>query len=215
MVASMAIMAIVDMTEAMTSARADFRFGNGRGTLDPSRLRSASLRRIDPINWGIVRTAKLIATMLAVVSLALAAAGAASAGDLDALLGDWDLNIAKSKFVPSPPMRKYTMKVIDAGAGRLLIKSVWIEADGTAGHVEYSTAFDGKPIALVDYPVADTVTDTLVNATTWKSVWTKDGKIVERELETVSADGKTFRELDQGKDPRGKKFKNHLVFERP
>jgi hypothetical protein len=157
----------------------------------------------------------MITATLAVVSLGLTAAGAAIAGDLDALLGDWDLNIAKSKFEPTPPMRKYTMKVIDAGTGRLLIKSDWIDADGTAGHVEYSTAFDGKPIALVDYPIADTVTDTKVNATTWKSVWIKDGKIVERELETVSADGKTFRELDQGKDPSGKKFRNHLVFERP
>jgi hypothetical protein len=162
-----------------------------------------------------VRSVKLIATTLAVVGLGVSAAGAAFAGNLDVLLGDWDLNIAKSKFVPSPPMKKYTMKVIDAGAGRLLIKSDWIEADGTPGHVEYSTAFDGKPIPLVDYPIADTVTDTLVNATTWKSVWTKDGKIVELELETVSADGKVFRELDQGKDPTGKKFKNHLVFERP
>jgi hypothetical protein len=142
-------------------------------------------------------------------------AGTAVAGDLEALLGDWDLNIAKSKFEPRPPMKKYTMRVIDAGADHLLIKSDWIEADGTPGHVEYSTAFDGKPISLIDYPLADTVTDTMVNATTWKSVWTKNGKVVERELETISADGKTFRELDQGKDQKGKKYKNHLVFERP
>jgi hypothetical protein len=112
-------------------------------------------------------------------------------------------------------MKKYTMKVIDAGAGRLLIKSDWIDADGTAGHVEYSTAFDGKPIPLVDYPIADTVTDTLVNATTWKSVWKKHGKIVESELETISADGRIFRELDQGKDDKGQTYKNRLVFERP
>ena len=142
-------------------------------------------------------------------------ANAALAGKMDALLGDWDLNIAKSKFEPKPPMKKYTMKVIDAGAGHLLIKSDWIDADGTAGHVEYSTAFDGKPISIPDYPIADTVTDTVVNATTWKSVWTKDGKVVERELETISADGKTFREIDQGKDEKGRKYKNHLVFERP
>jgi hypothetical protein len=160
-----------------------------------------------------VRTIKLIATTLAVASLVLPSA--TFAGKLDALLGDWDLNIAKSKFEPSPPMRKYTMKVIDAGADRLLIKSDWIEADGTVGHVEYATAFDGKPIHLIDYPLADSVTDTLVNATTWKSIWMKDGKVVERELETISADGKTFRELDQGKDAKGKKFKNRLVFERP
>ena len=123
---------------------------------------------------------------LAVAGLGLTAlVGVALAGTMDALLGDWDLNIARSKFEPSPPMKKYTMKVIDAGTGRLLIKSDWIEADGTAGHVEYSTAFDGKPISIIDYPLADTVTDTVVNATTWKSVWTKDGKVVEREFETI------------------------------
>jgi hypothetical protein len=164
----------------------------------------------------IVRTVKLIGTSFAVASLGLTVLiSAAFAGKMDALLGDWDLNITKSKFVPSPPMKKYTMKVIGAGAGHLLIKSDWIEADGTTGHVEYSTAFDGRPISLVDYPIADTVTDTVVNATTWKSIWTKDGKIVERELQTISADGKTFRDIDQGKDEKGKKYKNHLVFERP
>jgi hypothetical protein len=142
-------------------------------------------------------------------------AGAAFAGKMDALLGDWDLNIAKSTFEPNPPMKKYTMKVIDAGKGHLLIKSDWIDADGTAGHVEYSTSLDGKPISIIDYPIADTVTDTVVSATAWKSVWTKNGKTVEREFETISADGKTFRETDQGKDEKGKKYKNHLVFERP
>jgi hypothetical protein len=141
--------------------------------------------------------------------------GTALAGKMDALLGDWDLNIARSKFKPSPPMKKYTMKVIDAGEGRLLIKSDWIDADGTVGHVEYSTALDGKPISIIDYPVADTVIDTLINPTTWKSVWKKDGKTVERELEHISADGKTFREVDEGKDEKGRQFTNHLVFERP
>jgi len=55
----------------------------------------------------------------------------------------------------------------------------------------------------------------MINATTWESVRTKNGKIVERELETISADGKIFHEIDQGKDENGKKYKNHLVFERP
>src|SRR5580698_3972995 len=161
-------------------------------------------------------TMKLTRASLALAGLGMTAlVGAAFAGKMYGLRGDWDLNIAKSKFEPSPPMKKYTMKVIDAGANHLLIKSDWIDADGTAGHVEYSTAFDGKPIAIIDYPIADCVTDTMINATTWESVWTKNGKIVERELETISADGKTFHEIDQGKDKTGKKYKNRLVFERP
>ena len=161
------------------------------------------------------RTVNLMVTSLAVGFGITALSCTAVAGKLDALLGDWDLNITKSRFQPSPPMKKYTMKVIDAGASHLLIKSDWIDADGTVGHVEYSTAFDGKPISLIDYPIADTVIDTMVNATTWKSVWTKQGKIVEREFETIAANGKVFREIDQGRDEKGRKFKNHLVFERP
>jgi hypothetical protein len=164
----------------------------------------------------ITRIPRRRVAALAVVSLGITAlAGTAVAGKLDALLGDWDLNIAKSKFEPSPPMKKYTMKVIDAGADHLLIKSDWIDADGTVGHVEYSTAFDGRPISLIDYPIADTVTDTMINATTWKSVWTKHGRVVESERQTIAADGKVFREIDQGRDEKGKKYKNRLVFERP
>jgi len=163
-----------------------------------------------------VRVQTLIGTSIAVAVLGLTVfSGSALAGKMDALLGDWDLNIAKSKFNPTPPMKKYTMKVIDAGDGRLLIKSDWIDADGTVGHVEYSTALDGKPISIIDYPIADTVIDTMVNPTTWKSIWKKGGKTVERELEHISPDGKTFREIDEGKDEKGRQYKNHLVFERP
>jgi len=163
-----------------------------------------------------VRAQILIGTSIAVATLALTiGSSTALAGKMDALLGDWDLNIAKSKFDPNPPMKKYTMKVIDAGEGHLLIKSDWIDADGTVGHVEYSTALDGKPISIIDYSVADTVIDTMVNPSTWKSIWKKDGKTVERELEHISADGKTFREVDEGKDEKGRQYKNHLVFERP
>jgi hypothetical protein len=162
------------------------------------------------------RAVKLIGTSLAVAGFGLmASAGAAFAGKMDALLGDWDLNIEKSTFEPKPPMKKYTMKVINAGAGRLLIKSDWIESDGTPGHVEYSTAIDGKPIVILDYPAADTVTDTMLSATTWQSVWTKGGKIVERELQRISADGKILRDTDEGRDEKGKKYKNRLIFERP
>jgi hypothetical protein len=163
-----------------------------------------------------VRVQPLIRTSIAVATFGIAAwSNAALAGIMDALLGDWNLSIAKSKFKPNPPMKKYTMKVIDAGGGRLLIKSDWIDADGTVGHVEYSTALDGKPITLIDYPIADTVIDTMVSPTTWKSIWKKDGKTVERELEHISADGKTFREIDEGKDEKGRQYKNYLVFERP
>jgi hypothetical protein len=216
------------MMPAISVCRTEARIRVGADEAPPVRENSPVLTiRDDPVQarpvpiqrrrtMEITRIAKQCVPALVAVSLGFTAlAGTAVAGKLDSLLGDWDLNIAKSKFEPSPPMKKYTMKVIDAGANHLLIKSDWIDADGTVGHVEYSTAFDGKPISLIDYPIADTVTDTMVNTTTWKSVWTKHGKVVESELETIAADGKVFREIDQGRDKKGRKYRNRLVFERP
>ena len=50
------------------------------------------------------RTTKLIGSTLALAGLGMTAlVGAAFAGKLDSLLGDWDLNIAKSKFEPARP----------------------------------------------------------------------------------------------------------------
>src|SRR4029077_13575401 len=82
-------------------------------------------RNLSPLNTRryIMRVQTLIGTLLAGAFGLTAWSGTALAGKLDALLGDWDLNIAKSKFKPNPPMKKYTMKVIDAGEGHLLIKS--------------------------------------------------------------------------------------------
>ena len=176
----------------------------------------ASVNTCSPSWKDIVRIEKLTGTSLAVACLGLTVlAGAAFAGNLDTLLGDWDLNIVKSKFEPQPPMKKYTMRVINAGTGHLLIKSDWI-GRLTALPVTWSTppAIDGKPISLIDYPLADTVTDTMVNTTTWKSVWTKDGKIVEREVQTISRGWQdAARHGLKVKIKHGRKFKNRLVFE--
>jgi hypothetical protein len=50
------------------------------------------------------RFIKLNGISLAVAGLGVTAlVSTAFAGKLDALVGDWDLNIAKSKFEPSPP----------------------------------------------------------------------------------------------------------------
>jgi len=58
------------------------------------------------------------------------------------------------------------------------------------------------------------VTDTMLNSTTLKSVWTKHGKTVESDVPTIFADGKTLRDTDEGQDETGKSYNNRLVFER-
>jgi hypothetical protein len=155
-----------------------------------------------------------IGISLAVAVFAIAASSASLANNMDAVVGDWTLNVSKSHFNPAPAMKKFTIKVTKAGEDHYLVKGDWIEADGSAGHIEYTSAFDGKPVPTTGYPAVDTVKATRVNATTWKLVFTKNGKVVEREVETISADGKTIRDMDQGKEENGKSYNDRLVFDK-
>ena len=154
-------------------------------------------------------------TRIAIVALGVSGlAGSCMAAKMDGIVGDWKMDAAKSRFEPSPGMRKFESKVTAAGDGTYTYQAEWVEGDGTAGHLQYTTALDGKAVPVTGYSAVDSVKVTKLNAKSLKVVFTKDGKIVERETQTLSADGKTVRDLDTGKDENGKPFTDHLVLDR-
>ena len=67
---------------------------------------------------------------------------------------------------------------------------------------------------MTGYAAVDSVKVTKLTAKSLKAVFTKDGKVVERETQTLSADGKTVRDLDTGRDENGKPFAGHRVLPR-
>jgi hypothetical protein len=170
---------------------------------------------IEHFNQGrLMKQTKHIGILLVAAVFAIAASSTTLADNMDAVVGDWTLNVAKSHFNPAPAMKKFTMNLTKAGEDRYFVKADWIEADGASGHIEYSSAFDGKPTPATGYAAVDTVKATKINATTWKLVFTKNGKVVERVVETISADGKTIRDTDQGKEENGKSYNDRLVFDK-
>ncbi len=156
-----------------------------------------------------------VKTRIAIVALGLSGlAGSCMAAKMDAIVGDWKLNAAKSKFDPAPGMQKFEGKITAGGDGTYTYKSEWVEGDGTPGHLEYTSALDGKAVPVTGYEAVDSVKVTKVNATTLKAVFTRNGKVVERETQTLSADGKSVQDLDTGKDEKGKPFTDHLVLDK-
>jgi hypothetical protein len=154
-------------------------------------------------------------TRIAALTLGLTAlAGASLAAEMDAIVGDWKLNAAKSTFDPGPGLQKFEAKVTAGGNGTYTYKSEWVEGDGTAGHLEFTSALDGKPVPVTGYSAVDAVQVTKLNASSLKLVWTKNGKPVEHETQTLSADGKSVRDVDTGKDDKGKPFSDHLVLDK-
>ena len=161
------------------------------------------------------RSSITFATLLAVTAAAaLTMVSRASYADTpNAFVGTWVLNVSKSTFDPPPPLKSNTVTVTQAPGGGVHTTVDIVEADGTAQHVEYTTALDGKAVPLTGYPDADSIIVTQVNARTIKDVFLKAGKTVEKGTFTVSKSGKTMRGPLSGTEGNVH-WKYHYVFER-
>src|ERR1700758_4110315 len=88
-----------------------------------------------------------------------------SAFSADESLGTWKLNLEKSKFSPSAPVKSLTT-TREASDGGVKVTSTGERADGTPINASYTAKYDGK-----EYPVTGSPYDTIavkqVNANTF------------------------------------------------
>ena len=88
----------------------------------------------------------------------------------DPQVGVWKLNAANSKYTPGPAPTSGTTKIEAAGAGvKVIVDQTF--GDGTTRHFEFTANYDGKDSPVTgNYPDADTVARTKVNANTVQTV---------------------------------------------
>jgi hypothetical protein len=150
---------------------------------------------------------KIIGLALAFCFLATAACFAA-----DPQMGTWKLNEAKSKITPGT--LKNTHVVYSSMLGQMKVKSDGIGADGKPVHIEWSGKFDGKDYPVTGQPESDTRSYTKVNDRTLAITAKKNGKVTVTGQIVVSADGKSRTVTVSGTTPKGKKFKNVVVYDK-
>ena len=148
----------------------------------------------------------------ALISLTLASLSFAQGADL--FIGSWTLNRDKSKFDGYPTLVSETWLVTSEKNGLVRMVIDWVEADGTRGHVDYLTAYDGKVRPVAGNPDFDAVKYEQLGPRKFQSVLLKQNKVAERESYLISSDGNTCWDTDSGYDERGKPWTLHLVFER-
>jgi opacity protein-like surface antigen len=148
---------------------------------------------------------------LAASALALASARAAVAADN--WIGTWNLNVAKSKFKPGPPLKSQTLKFETAAEG-IKLTSDGVDADGTATHGEYTAKFDGTDTPWSGNPNADTASPKRIDADHYRNTWKKGGKVTVTADVMVSKDGKTLTVTQTGKDAKGRAMNTVEVFDR-
>ena len=111
----------------------------------------------------------------------------------DLMEGNWVLQVSQSKFCKEAP-KQSAREIFDAGWG--LVSTHWtgVDAKGAPVDIRYVMRLDGTK-----YP-ADIVKPTDV-AISWKLVnprqvdfvdWSKDNKVIARNVRTVSEDGQTM-----------------------
>src|SRR5436309_2892060 len=89
--------------------------------------------------------------------------GAVLAQATDSQVGNWKLNVAKSKYSPGPAPKAATTKIEAVGAGTKVIVDQTL-ADGTTRHYEFTANYDGKDSPVVgNNPDADMVARTRIN----------------------------------------------------
>jgi len=138
-----------------------------------------------------------------IIGVGMTAIGAFAA---DNSLGTWKLNMEKSKFSPSVPVKGLTA-VREASDGGVKVTITGAQATGNPINASYTAKYDGSESPVTGAPY-DTISIKQVNADTFtevrsskknakygltgRTVVSKDGKTLTNSLKGTSADGQAY-----------------------
>jgi hypothetical protein len=131
----------------------------------------------------------------------------------DESLGTWQLNMGKSKFNPTAPVKSLTT-TREAADGGVKLTTTGEQADGTKINSSYTAKYDGN-----DYPVTgarwDTISIKQVDSNTFTTLTKQTGgKYKSTGRTVISKDGKTMTTTSNGINSEGKLFNYTMVWEK-
>jgi hypothetical protein len=131
-------------------------------------------------------------------------------------VGTWKLDIAKSKFAPQNPAPKEETLVIEEVSDQYSVTGRGTAADGSPFSQKFTVPKTGGPAQYPEGGLAPgysvVFAKTKADSRIADSTTTKDGKVVITTHYVVSADGKSFRDIDTSTDPQGKKSESVAVW---
>ncbi len=147
-----------------------------------------------------------------VLTLALCFVGVAMGYAVDAFMGTWKLNEAKSKLAPGMP--KNITVVYESAGDNVKITVDGIDSDGKPAHNEWTGKLDGKEYPVTGDPTADMRSYKMVNDHTLTLTNKKNGKTTMSGRIVISHDGKSRTVTVSGTDAAGKKVSSTAVYDK-
>jgi hypothetical protein len=145
------------------------------------------------------------------IGLAITAVGMFGA---DSMIGTWKLNVAKSKYTGSNPVKSQTDVREATPDGGVKVTRTGQLADGTPVKGSFSYKYDGKEYSATGLAF-DVVSVKRIDAnTTSFEVRKTGGKYRLTGQNVISKDGKTLTQTNKGTDAEGKPLASTLVYEK-
>ncbi len=137
----------------------------------------------------------------------------ATAAGKDALVGNWDLDAAKSSVNGAAAYKSGHVSVTALKAGYKGVVDL-VPATGNPVHYEYSPTYDGSSVPVTGNTYFDSATVLRVDRNTTIRTERRGGKVVGVTTIEVAKDGKTFTSSSKGTLPDGKQFNRTLSWNR-
>ncbi len=145
-----------------------------------------------------------------IICMAVTAMGAFAA---DNSLGTWKLNLEKSKFTPSAPVKSLTW-TREASDGGVKATATGEQADGTPIKGSYTVKYDGKNYPVTGAPY-DTIAIKQLNANTFTVRAKNTGtKYTSTGRSVISKDGKTMTTTTKGTNAEGAATSYTMVYDK-
>ncbi len=133
----------------------------------------------------------------------------------DNTLGTWKLNMAKSKYTPTPMPVKSLTVTREASDGGAKQTTTGERSDGTQINASYTSNYDGKEVPVTGNAPYDSIAVKQTNANTLTDERKKTGGPYKASGRTVvSTGGKMMTVTVKGTSADGKEFTQTFVFDK-
>ena len=159
------------------------------------------------------RLTVLVLTGTTLLGLAAPALPQLGFAQTDPLPGGWQLNLAKSRFSPGPPLKSGSLYIHGDGQNRR-DSIVTIDAQGNPAAGVFTHIYDGQPHPVTGLPAVDAAAYTRGDANILNYRYMKAGSVVATGTFTVSQDGKTLTISATGTNANGQSVNNIGVYDK-
>jgi hypothetical protein len=132
----------------------------------------------------------------------------------DPITGAWELNAAKSKFVPASMAPRSQTRTYRVEGNQNIARHTGVDAQGKPTLIEFTVTLDGKVCPLKGYADWDAISMKKIDSNTGEFTQYRDGKATLFGKWTVSKDGKTLTVNAKGTAANGETVDMTMLFDR-